>query len=176
MEADSIRRLCHACRQFRNEADYTKSEWTRLGRTTCRDCQHRIPDLLYWFLGLRDHAVPGACWELLTMHELANLKCVSKDLRNQLVTIDYTHCSDGSDYMLPYPGIPGVLTKESGGGGGLFAHQLASLQAMYEVENRSNEYGALRGGIFGDAPGLYVLFDATDGSAVNNNRKMVFSQ
>ena len=86
------------------------------------------------------------------MHELANLRCVSKDLRSKLATVDYTHCGDGNDYVLPFPGVPGVLTKS--GGGGLFPHQLASLHAMVEAENRTKEYGALRGGILGDAPGL----------------------
>jgi hypothetical protein len=38
--------------------------------------------------------------------------------------------------------------------GGLFAHQLASLRAMYEMENAHHHFGALRGGILGDAPGL----------------------
>lgn len=114
------------------------------------DCQSPCPELLYLFLGrLIQSNVPG-CWKWLTMHELANLKCVSREIRQHLVEVDYPYCSDGNDYVLPYPGIPGVLTK----GGGLFPHQLASLRAMYMAENRNQLYGALRGGILGDAPGL----------------------
>jgi hypothetical protein len=93
--------------------------------------------------------IPG-CWDYLTMHEFATLRCLSKDIRRQLQTMDYKHCGDGNDYILAYPGIPGVLT----GGGGLFPHQLASLQAMQAAEQRSRKYGDLRGGILGDAPGL----------------------
>lgn len=39
-------------------------------------------------------------------------------------------------------------------GAGLFTHQLASLRAMIRAENRNTAFGALRGGILGDAPGL----------------------
>ena len=37
---------------------------------------------------------------------------------------------------------------------GLFAHQLASLGAMHRAENENTYFGALRGGVLGDAPGL----------------------
>jgi SNF2 family DNA or RNA helicase len=36
----------------------------------------------------------------------------------------------------------------------LHSHQLASLSAMRQIENQSDEFGALRGGILADAPGL----------------------
>ena len=39
-------------------------------------------------------------------------------------------------------------------GAGLFTHQLASLRAMHRAENNKTAFGALRGGILGDAPGL----------------------
>ena len=37
---------------------------------------------------------------------------------------------------------------------GLFVHQLASLRAMHRAENENTSFGALRGGVLGDAPGL----------------------
>jgi hypothetical protein len=37
---------------------------------------------------------------------------------------------------------------------GLYPHQLASLAAMTKAENSNLGFGALRGGVLGDAPGL----------------------
>ncbi|GKY95765.1 hypothetical protein MPSEU_000537300 [Mayamaea pseudoterrestris] len=135
---------CHVDHQRDNETSDDRMT------STDRPIDSGSPDLLYLFLGLYTNSnVPG-CWDWLTMHEFANLKCVSKSLRQQLATTAYSHCGDGNDYLLPYPGVPGLLTK----GGGLFPHQLASLKAMHEAENRTEQYGELRGGILGDAPGL----------------------
>jgi len=120
---------------------------------------------------------PTLCYELLTWPEFSNLLCVSKSLRNALQAgIEYVKCRDGNDYRVPYPGYPGLLSsstsirseEEEEDGEvkegqhhhhhqhqqGLFSHQLASLRAMHAAENRSLHFGALRGGILGDAPGL----------------------
>ena len=58
--------------------------------------------------------------------------------------------------MVPFPGFPGVLCTEDDiqNAAGLFCHQLSSLQAMHKAENSNMAFGALRGGILGDAPGL----------------------
>jgi hypothetical protein len=106
--------------------------------------------LLELFLGLYKSGIHG--FRYFTMAEFANLAVVSRHLRERLRFLDYTQCRDGRDYRLPYPAIPGVLLLS--GGGGLFAHQLASLRAMYEMEHAHLHFGALRGGILGDAPGL----------------------
>ena len=57
---------------------------------------------------------------------------------------------------MPVPAYPGVLSTvdDIKAGAGLFTHQLASLRAMHKVENNNTTFGALRGGILGDAPGL----------------------
>lgn len=44
--------------------------------------------------------------------------------------------------------------EEAESDGGLFRHQLASLEAMHRAENRRAAFGSLRGGVLGDAPGL----------------------
>jgi hypothetical protein len=138
-------------------------------------------------------------WDLLTVRELVNLRCISKIFRKNLENnFEYLYCRDGKDYVVPYPGFPGLLKHNDGGRAGdndnsnntinivnnndgrnennnnnndddddddgvdaisnnragLYPHQLASLRAMYEMENRSNHFGALRGGVLGDAPGL----------------------
>lgn len=61
-----------------------------------------------------------------------------------------------SDYLVPFPAFPGVLgtAEDKKNGAGLFSHQLASLHAMVRAENRNKAFGALRGGILGDAPGV----------------------
>jgi hypothetical protein len=151
--------------------------------------------ILNLFLG----RTPEVMWDLLTVRELVNLRCISKIFRKKLENnFEYLYCRDGKDYVVPYPGFPGLLKHNDGGRAGdndnsnntinivnnndgrnennnnnndddddddgvdaisnnragLYPHQLASLRAMYEMENRSNHFGALRGGILGDAPGL----------------------
>ena len=147
--------------------------------------------ILNLFLG----RTPEVMWDLLTVRELVNLRCISKTFRNKIENnFEYLYCRDGKDYVVPYPGFPGLLKHNNGGRAGdnddgdkgnnninnvhnndgwsennnnddgvdaisnsragLYPHQLASLRAMYEMENRSNHFGALRGGVLGDAPGL----------------------
>ena len=70
--------------------------------------------------------------------------------------MEYNRCRDGNDYLVPFPGYPAVLTTPDDirAGAGFLPHQLASLQAMHRAENANTEFGALRGGIIADAPGL----------------------
>jgi len=81
---------------------------------------------------------------------------ICKPIRKALCTIEYNRCRDGRDYVVPFPAYPGTLTTPDDlrAGAGLFPHQLASLAAMHRAENTHTEFGALRGGILGDAPGL----------------------
>ena len=121
---------------------------------------------------------PEAAWDFLTVKEFVNLRCVSKAYRYRLEEhFEYLYCRDGRDYHVPYPGFPGLLRhgderlddnfdKNANGNAisfndhnraGLYPHQLASLRAMHQME-KSGQYGvafgALRGGVLGDAPGL----------------------
>ena len=98
----------------------------------------------------------SATLEFLTLHDLYKLRSISKRIFSALKTVEYTRCRDGRDYAVPFPAFPGILCTESDKkmGAGLFRHQLASLAAMNRAENNSNKFGALRGGILGDAPGL----------------------
>eukprot|EP00957_Ditylum_brightwellii_P198616 15137842-Ditylum_brightwellii.AAC.1 len=117
-------------------------------------------------------------WDYLSLRDLAQLRLLSHRLRKALERVQYTRCRDGRGYLVPFPGFPGVLKTEMaimcGSSGqdndghignadesgptkmvqGLFRHQLASLEAMHKAENRCTNFGALRGGILGDAPGL----------------------
>ena len=45
-------------------------------------------------------------------------------------------------------------SSSSSGNNRLYAHQQVSLQRMLQIENQSTSFGALRGGILGDEPGL----------------------
>jgi hypothetical protein len=114
-------------------------------------------DLLRLFLGLPH----GVTWEFLSLRDLMACASLSKDIWQQLLsTVEYTRCRDGKDYLVPFPGFPGLLSTPNDRqvGAGLFPHQLASLHAMHRLENHdSNDachFGSLRGGILGDAPGL----------------------
>ncbi len=130
--------------------------------------------LLDLFLGTKIRT-PQVAWDFLTVYELVNLACVSKSYRAQLLRgFEYLYCRDGRDYMVPYPGFPGLLrhtdtlqtttTEDSSNGNaiaynehnraGLYPHQLASLKAMHKMENSNTAFGSLRGGVLGDAPGL----------------------
>jgi hypothetical protein len=114
-------------------------------------------DLLRLFLGLNDKfRVPPQAWEYLTIRDLRQLPLISKKNRENLKRVEYTRCRDGKDYLVPFPGFPGLLSTPTDLkiGAGLFQHQLASLEVMHRAENSSRSFGALRGGILGDAPGL----------------------
>ena len=94
--------------------------------------------------------------DFLTLRDLYVVRTVCRPVRAALTTVEYNRCRDGRDYLVPFPAYPGTLTTPSDrqAGAGLFSHQLASLQAMHRAENAYTEFGALRGGILGDAPGL----------------------
>jgi len=117
-------------------------------------------DLLLLFLGLNENLrVPPNAWDFLTLKDLSSTFVVSKEIRSKLERIEYTSCRDGCDYLVKFPGYPGLFQKcstgyDGEGCGGLFRHQLATLQTMHRLENTHRDYGALRGGILGDAPGL----------------------
>lgn len=116
-------------------------------------------DLLCLFLGLHDHAPSPdyGCWEYLTLSELWNVRLLSKPLYRELSWIKYTKCRDGHDYQVPFPGFPGLLSTKydtvdklngnATASPGLYSHQLASLAAMHRMENASQDFGALRGGV-----------------------------
>ena len=106
--------------------------------------------LLLSLLGVTSR-VPPYAFEYLSVRDRLQLRLVSKTLYNNLQTVEYYRCKDGRLYEVPFPGFPGLLDQEEEG---LFPHQLASLQALHQAENQSTEFGALRGGILGDAPGL----------------------
>ena len=67
-------------------------------------------------------------------------------------------CCSLSHHVVPFPSFPAILgtTEDITNGAGLFTHQLASLRAMIRVKNKNTSFGALRGGILGDAPGVSV--------------------
>ncbi|KAL3784494.1 hypothetical protein HJC23_013637 [Cyclotella cryptica] len=94
----------------------------------------------------------------LTLHDLHSFRLASKSIYNSLQYTEYTKSRDGNDYLVPFPGFPGILSTRNDihSGAGLFCHQLASLHAMHLAENASANlaFGSLRGGILGDAPGL----------------------
>ena len=118
-------------------------------------------NLLLSMLGSIGNARPLAL-EFLTVPDLMQLPLVSKQVRRHLSHVEYHRSRDGQIYPVPYPGFPGLLpTKQQPNSAtankhvdGLFPHQLASLQAMHTAENSNTDFGALRGGIMGDAPGL----------------------
>lgn len=114
--------------------------------------------LLDLFLGLHDHGPTNDCWDYLTLSELWNLRLLSRSLHQDLKWIKYTKCRDGHDYQVPFPGFPGLLSTKRDNHGplqngndtaspGLYSHQLASLAAMHRMENASQEFGSLRGGV-----------------------------
>ena len=118
-------------------------------------------NLLLLFLGAYENQGIPPCdpWDYLTMKDLVAIASVNKQLRIKLKRVDYNNSRDGKDYLIPYPGLPAILRtpQDIKNNAGLFPHQLASLRTMMELENprsRSNNFGTLRGGILGDAPGL----------------------
>jgi hypothetical protein len=119
-------------------------------------------DLLYLFLGLLPNHdnFSSFCWEYLILSDLWKVRLLNRSLfYRDLRWVKYTHCRDGYDYHVPFPGFPGLLTRNSKttttlsssttttASPGLFSHQLASLAAMHRMENASQEFGALRGGV-----------------------------
>jgi hypothetical protein len=95
---------------------------------------------------------PSYPLEFLSCRDRLQLCAVSKAVASHVQRIEYHRCKDGRLYRIPFPSIIGLLDKQPGDG--LFPHQLASLCAIQKAENRCTDYGALRGGILGDAPGL----------------------
>lgn len=121
-----------------------------------------------------------AVWDFLYPRDMYKLRSISKATFSELEKVVYDRCDDGVgesgkhtsialvrktctnllccfvEYPVPFPGYPGVLLTEADikSGAGLFTHQLASLQAMHRAENANTAFGALRGGILGDAQGL----------------------
>ena len=117
--------------------------------------------LLLLFLGIQGHGnIDGLGY--LSVPDLAQLPCLCRALNQHFQTygVDYTRCRDGKNYRVPYPGFPGLFQTlqdtQDGITRGLFPHQLASLSRMHQLENPTEEaqFGHLRGGILGDAPGL----------------------
>jgi len=164
------------------------------------------------FLGLEERRLEGS-FEYLTIKDFSNLSCISKSIQVELRRIPYTKCRDGRNYLVPFPGFPGLFRHQRTSSSllslpprssftchnfngehddsslqqyqhqhdghhyglpGLFCHQLASLEAMHQAENSSPKFGALRGGILADAPGLgktistLALITSTAGRRVQN--------
>jgi len=111
--------------------------------------------MLLSLLGITSSA-PALPFDYLTVRDRLQLPLVSKTVRRHLSDIEYHRCKDGLIYNVPYPGFPGLLESSSDNENiqGLFPHQLASLRLMHRLETRESHYGALRGGLLADAPGL----------------------
>eukprot|EP00977_Amphora_coffeiformis_P020470 scaffold8290_cov174-Amphora_coffeaeformis.AAC.7 len=120
-----------------------------------------VNPLLLVFLGLHHPKSSVDGLEFLTVPDLVQLPCLCRVLREHLQTRLYKYARDGNEnYRLPFPGFPGLfqttLDTQDGATRGLFPHQLASLSMMHRLENPAQgaQFGDLRGGILGDAPGL----------------------
>lgn len=119
--------------------------------TTIKSDEIQQDDLLLSMLGITSRA-PSFAFDYLTVRDRVQLRLISKRFNQNLKQVEYHRCKDGRIYKVPFPGFPGLLMARDDEG--LFPHQLASLQAMHKAENSSTEFGSLRGGILGDAPGL----------------------
>lgn len=97
---------------------------------------------------------------LLTARDLIRVAAVSASIRTPLRFVELLNVKgcrrSGGDSSTPWPGLPGLFRTKSAiaAGFGLFAHQIASLRALTRAESRNVGFGEMRGGIFGDAPGL----------------------
>jgi len=100
---------------------------------------------------------------LLTARDLVRVAAVSASIRTPLRYVELLNVkgrrSIGVDRPIAtirWPATPGLFrtTSAIAAGFGLFAHQLVSLRALARAESRNVGFGELRGGIFGDAPGL----------------------
>ena len=97
---------------------------------------------------------------LLTVRDLIRVAAVSASIRTPLRFVELLNVKgcrrSGGDSSTPWPGLPGLFRTKSAiaAGFGLFAHQIASLRALTRAESRNVGFGEMRGGIFGDAPGL----------------------
>jgi len=111
---------------------------------------------LFLRINTNNSRIDSSVWDFLSIQDTYKLRVLSKSTRDALEKVEYNRCRDGTDYLVPFPGFPGVLLTPSDvkNGAGLFTHQLASLKAMHKAENNDTQFGALRGGILGDAPGL----------------------
>jgi hypothetical protein len=115
-------------------------------KTTISVISHAKFGLLGLFLGIGSRPPEGA-YDFLTKKELSSLRVVSKKVRRRLEHVEYLFCRDGKEYLVKYPGYPGLAAS-------LYPHRIASLNAMYQMENSNQHFGSLRGGILGDPPGL----------------------
>lgn len=86
-------------------------------------------------------AFPDLILPFLTSRDLAVVRAVSKGLHKMMSIMTLT---------------PGLFETEFGRENRckLFPHQMLDLKNMKLLENKSKEFGALRGGIFADDPGL----------------------
>ena len=109
-------------------------------------------DLLNIYLRINTNTprLDSSIWDFLSLRDLYKLRILSKSTRIALEMVEYSRSRDGRDYLVPFPGYPGVLSTPSDirSGAGLFTHQLASLSAMHRAENNNTSFGALRGGMF----------------------------
>ena len=115
-------------------------------------------EILVWFFRNNDEShvnrLPKrVCVEFQEADMLGKAKMISKKLFDtRLRRVKYGTFED-KIVIVPYPGFPGLFHEKSNHR--LFPHQLASLRMMWELEYPSNpSFGAVRGGILGDAPGL----------------------
>lgn len=86
-------------------------------------------------------------WTIGNCHAL---RVLSKGVKDGLERMEYhlVRQAGGAPAFVAFPGYLGLKS-------GLFRHQLASLSAMHYAEySVGTTYGALRGGVLGDAPGL----------------------
>lgn len=94
----------------------------------------------------------------LAIHECYAPLVLSRGVRRALSTIAYVHCRgvrEAVELGVRYPAFPGLFRPSSDRHApGLFKHQVQSLAAMRAAEHGTEAYGALRGGILADAPGL----------------------
>ena len=108
---------------------------------------------------------------LLTARDLIRVAAASASIRTALAAVEvldvkgrpHAAAADAADastraVFVPWPAFPGLFRTPTAlaSGFGLFAHQLASLHALRRAETSGTTlgFGAMRGGIFGDAPGL----------------------
>ena len=71
-------------------------------------------ELLSLFIRTNDSPLDSsAVWDFLTLKDLYQLRSVCKHTYDELKLIEYNHCRDGNDYLVPFPGYPGVLCTNS---------------------------------------------------------------
>ena len=71
-------------------------------------------ELLSLFIRTNDSPIDSSTvWDYLTLKDLYQLRSVCKHTYDELKLIEYNHCRDGNDYLVPFPGYPGVLCTNS---------------------------------------------------------------